>query len=132
MIQIVWRAIFTALAVTALAVLAALNGPMLPVWILAASAAALIPVAIVDWWAVAIGIIAHRRRPDVEEVVTELDHMVRTASGGTIVAFLGASFLFGGLLPPGSGLMLLVAALLLFSGRPIIFIYRYYRNDRKR
>lgn len=127
MTKIVWRAVFTALAVAALALLAARNGPVLPPWVLAASAAALIPVAFVDWWAVAIGIVAHRRRPDVEEVVTELDHMVRTASGGTIVAFLGASFLVGGILPPGSGFILLVAALLLFSGRPILFIYRYYR-----
>lgn len=128
MTKIVWRAIFTALAVAALALLAASNGPRLPSWALAASAAALIPVAVVDWWAVGIGVVAHRRRPDIEEVLPELDHMVRTASGGTIVAFLGLSFLVGGILPPGSGFILLVAALLLFSGRPIIFIVRYYRQ----
>jgi len=125
---VVWRGIATALAVAALTALAAALGPTVPVWLVVGSAAMLIPFAVVDWWAVAIGVVVHRRRPEVEEVLGELDHMVRTASGGTAVAILGISFLLGGLLPRGAGFMLLVMALVLFSGRPLLFLWRYYRK----
>jgi hypothetical protein len=125
---IIWKAVATGVAVVMLAMLASRLGPVVPVWLVAASAVILTPLAILDWWAVAVAVVIHRRKPQFGEVLNELDHMIRTATGGTLIAFLGASFLTGGLLPPGAGFVLLVAALLLFSGRPIIFLYRYYRK----
>jgi hypothetical protein len=128
MTAIIARALATAVAVALLAIIAANAGPALPDLVVVPAAAALIPLAAVAWWAVGLAAYSWHRHPRNTPLLEELDNLVRSATASTTLAFIGANYLLGSPLPRGAGIVLLLAGVLLYQGRLVKFVVRFYRR----
>jgi hypothetical protein len=91
-------------------------------------AAALIFLAIADWWCVAVLWRIALRHPEIRLFRAELERSLLITAAASAIGVLSANYLLNSPLPRGTGFVLLVTAVLLMSTPSVHFLVTYYRR----
>lgn len=86
----------------------------------------LVALVVTDWWAVVLAGLLRRAHPDVEQFGPQFWRLMLEAISGTAAAALATAFLLGYRLPPATGTIILVIALVATGGPGLIFLGDYY------